>query len=67
MNSTKRPYRITNLATGRTVTATTERNAQITVARQIASDVEGQVVRIAGPEGTTYARNNGLTITYTAA
>ena len=63
----QRPYRITNTTTGRTVTASTYRNAQVCVARQIASDVEGQIVTITGPEGVTVCRNNGLTIRYEAA
>lgn len=67
MNNTHRPYRITNTATGHSTTATTFRNAQIVVARQIASDAEGQVVTITGPEGVTICRNAGLSISYEAA
>ena len=64
----QRPFRISNLTTGRTVTASTYRKAQVCVARQISSDVEGQVVTITAPTGeVTICRNNGLTIRYEAA
>jgi hypothetical protein len=60
-------YRVTNLSTGKTTAHKTYRQAQIKVAGLIASDVEGNVVRIAGPEGTVFATNNGLTISYSEA
>lgn len=63
---TKRPYRITE--NGKTLaTATTLRQAQVAVAKRIASDVEGRVLTISGPLGTYFCRNQGLTIAYVAA
>jgi hypothetical protein len=68
MNNTARPYKVTDSRTGRIVASTTSyRRAQVAVARRIASDVEGRVLIIDGPEGRTICRNNGLTIRYTEA
>lgn len=62
----RRPYKVTE--NGRHVaSATTYRKAQVAVARRIASDVEGRVLVITGPDGRTVCRNNGLTIRYEAA
>lgn len=69
MNTTHRPFRVTNLTTGRKVSCATFDKAQVRVAAQIASDVEGQVVTIADTRTgeVTICRNNGLTIRYEAA
>ena len=66
--TTTRPYRITDTTTGRTVaTTTTLHKAECAVARRIASDVEGTILTITGPEGVIVCKNDGLTISYEAA
>jgi hypothetical protein len=50
-------YRITE-AGKHLATTTSLRNAQIAVARRIASDVEGRILRIDGPTGSYLCRAN---------
>ncbi len=58
MSKRTRPYRITEQ--GRTLaTATSYQRAQAAVARRIASDVEGRVLVIEGPDGLVPCRAGG--------
>lgn len=60
----KKPYTIANTATGQVAHTSTYRAAQIATRRMIASDVEGQVVTIVGPDGRWEARADGFFIDY---